>query len=59
MNSRWFYGSCDVTTFQLDEILATKLRATEKKLLEKHAGKVVDFKVVIKDGKAIVRPILK
>lgn len=27
VNSRWFQGVCDITTYQLDELLATKLRA--------------------------------
>lgn len=42
-----------------EEGLAKKLRATQEKLSKKHAGKVIDFKVVIKDGKAIVRPIVR
>lgn len=39
--------------------LARKLEATAKTLSEKHAGKRVDFAVVIKDGKAIVKPIVR
>lgn len=27
VSSRWFQGNCDITTYQLDELLATKLRA--------------------------------
>jgi len=27
VSSRWFAGSCEITTYHLDELLATKLRA--------------------------------
>ncbi|MFX8254406.1 nucleotidyl transferase AbiEii/AbiGii toxin family protein, partial [Acinetobacter baumannii] len=27
VNSRWFEGSCDINTYDLDELLGTKLRA--------------------------------
>jgi len=36
--------------------LAKSLRDTESKLKGQHGGKSVDFQVVIKDGKPIVRP---
>lgn len=39
--------------------LTRKLENTAKQLREKHAGKRVDFAVVIKDGKAIVKPIVR
>ena len=39
--------------------LTRKLEATSKQLSEKHAGKKIDFIVVIKDGKAIVKPVVK
>jgi hypothetical protein len=39
--------------------LAKSLQATEAKLRAKHAGKNVDFRVVIKDGKAMLKPVLK
>lgn len=39
--------------------LARSLRATEQKLREKHAGRRIDFDVVIKDGKAVVKPIVR
>jgi hypothetical protein len=39
--------------------LARSLRATQQKLLEKHAGRRIDFDVVIKDGKAVVKPIVR
>jgi hypothetical protein len=39
--------------------LTRKLEATSKQLSEKHAGKKIDFTVVIKDGKAIVKPVVK
>ena len=39
--------------------LAKTLRASSAKLKEKHTGKTVDFEVTIKDGKTILRPIVK
>jgi hypothetical protein len=39
--------------------LTRKLEAAVKSLGEKHAGKRIDFVVVIKDGKAIVKPIIR
>jgi hypothetical protein len=39
--------------------LSRKLEATVKQLSEKHAGKRIDFAVVIKDGKAVVKPIVR
>ncbi len=39
--------------------LSRKLEAAAKSLGEKHTGKRVDFAVVIKDGKAIVKPIIR
>ncbi len=39
--------------------LTRKLEATVKQLGEKHAGKRIDFAVVIKDGKAVVKPIVR
>ena len=39
--------------------LAKSLRESANKLRQKHAGKNVDFDVVIKDGKAVLKPILK
>ena len=39
--------------------LAKTLRDTEAKLRSQHAGKAVDFQVVIKDGKPIVKPVVR
>jgi hypothetical protein len=39
--------------------LTRKLENTAKQLSEKHAGKRIDFVVVIKEGKAVVRPIVR
>lgn len=39
--------------------LSRSLRESQQKLREKHAGKNIDFDVVVKDGKAVVRPIIK
>ena len=42
------------------EGLASSLRASSEKLKEKHGpGKSVDFEVVVKDGKTILRPVVK
>ncbi len=39
--------------------LARRLEATAKQLSQKHAGKQIDFTVVIKDGKAVVKPVVR
>ena len=39
--------------------LAKTLRDTEAKLRSQHAGKAVDFQIVIKDGKPIVKPVVR
>jgi hypothetical protein len=39
--------------------LARSLRESSDKLKKKHAGKTVDFEVAIKDGKTILRPVVK
>jgi hypothetical protein len=41
------------------ESLAKSLRESSEKLKEKHGGKKVDFEVAVKDGKTILRPVLK
>jgi hypothetical protein len=41
------------------EALTRKLETTAAELRKKHAGKRVDFDVIIKDGKAIVKPIVR
>ncbi len=41
------------------EALARKLEASASELRKKHVGKQVDFDVVVKDGKAILKPILR
>ena len=40
------------------QAVAKSLRESSAKLREKH-GKRVDFEVAIKDGKAILKPVLK
>jgi hypothetical protein len=40
------------------EALGTSLRETETKLKKQYAGKAIDFHVVVKDGKAVVKPII-
>jgi hypothetical protein len=39
--------------------LAKSLRESSDKLQEKHAGKTVDFEVTVKNGKTILRPVVK
>jgi hypothetical protein len=39
--------------------LAKTLRESSAKLKEKHAGKNVDFEVTVKDGKTILKPVVK
>ncbi len=41
------------------EKLASNLRETERKLREQHKGRSVDFDVVVKDGKAILKPRIR
>ena len=40
------------------QAVAKSLRESSEKLREKH-GKAVDFEVAVKDGKTILKPILK
>lgn len=42
-----------------EESLAATLKNSAAKLAQQHRGKRVDFDVVIKDGKAILKPIIK
>jgi hypothetical protein len=41
------------------EGLAKSLKATEAKLREQHKDRKIDFDVVIKDGKAVLKPIVR
>jgi hypothetical protein len=41
------------------DALAKSLRDTETKLKGQHGGRSVDFQVVIKDGKPIVKPVVR
>lgn len=41
------------------DALAKKLQATTDELSKKHSGRRIDFDVVIRDGKAIVKPIVR
>jgi hypothetical protein len=40
------------------EALGASLRETESKLKKQYADKAIDFHVVVKDGKAVVKPII-
>jgi hypothetical protein len=48
----------DQTPVSLDK-LAKSLRDAETRLRAQHANRTIDFAVVIKDGKAIVKPVLR
>jgi hypothetical protein len=51
---------CQESTSSITEdALASTLRNSAAKLRAKHKGKQVDFDVVIKDGKAVLKPIVK
>jgi hypothetical protein len=39
--------------------LSRSLRESSEKLKAKHGGKNVDFEVAVKDGKTILRPVVK
>ncbi len=39
--------------------LAESLRVTEAKLRHKHKGKQIEFRVVVKDGRAAIKPIVR
>lgn len=39
--------------------LAKSIRAAESKLRERHGNRKIDFDVVIKDGRAVVKPIIR
>jgi hypothetical protein len=39
--------------------LARSLRDSVPKLQQKHGGRVVDFEVVIKDGRTVLKPVVK
>jgi hypothetical protein len=41
------------------ENLAKSLRDSSDKLRTKHGGRSVDFEVAVKDGKTILRPVVK
>jgi hypothetical protein len=52
--------ACKETTSTVTESgLAEMLRASAEKLKGKHAGKDIDFDVVIKNGKAMLKPVIK
>jgi len=39
--------------------LAKSLRDSSEKLRQKHPGKTVDFDVQVKDGKTVLKPIVR
>lgn len=51
---------CNESTSSITEAsLAKSLRGTAEKLKEKHRGRRIDYEVVIKDGRAVLKPIVK
>jgi hypothetical protein len=48
----------DAAPVSLDR-LAKSVREAESRLRERHANRKIDFDVVIKDGKAVLKPILR
>ena len=48
----------DATSVSM-EGLAKSMKATEAKLREQHKNRKIDFDVVIKDGKAVLKPIVR
>ena len=52
LRHRLLWAVCDTS-------LAQTLRDSTAKLRQKHAGKNVDFEVIVKDGKTILRPVVK
>jgi len=56
VQSRWFKGSCELTTYTLEELLATKLRA----LYQRRKGRdLYDLWLGIAEGKADADKIIK
>ena len=47
VDSRWFQGSCQITSYALDELLGTKLRALYQR---KQGRDLFDLAVALKDG---------
>jgi hypothetical protein len=39
--------------------LAKTLRETEQRLRAQHAGRTIDFQIVVKDGKPVVKPLVR
>lgn len=56
VKSRWFSGSCEITTYDINELLGTKLRA----LYQRRKGRdLYDLWLSIKNGKANPAKIVK
>ncbi len=41
------------------DALARNLNETANKLLTKHAGRKVDFDVIVRDGKTVIKPVVR
>jgi predicted nucleotidyltransferase component of viral defense system len=56
VSSRWFEGACDIHTYELDELLGTKMRA----LYQRKAGRdLFDLAIALTSGKADPERIVK
>lgn len=56
MSSRWFTGSADISTYQLDELLGTKLRA----LYQRRKGRdLFDLAIALKNPSVDPRRIVE
>jgi len=56
VQSRWFKGDCEITTYTLEELLATKLRA----LYQRRKGRdLFDLWLGVTEGKADARTIIR
>ena len=49
VESRWFEGACDIQSYELDELLGTKLRALYQR---KQGRDLFDLAVALRDGRA-------
>jgi predicted nucleotidyltransferase component of viral defense system len=56
VKNQWFNGSCDITTYQLDELVGTKLRA----LYQRKKGRdLFDLQIALQSGKLNTDNVLK
>ncbi len=56
VNNRWFCGKCEITTYALDELMGTKLRALYQR---KKGGDLFDMQVALDHGNINVEKTLE